>query len=147
MFTIFTESPSEKDLLEQDFATLNDRFHLSLKETPAIAGILRSISYELFQAAPPPLAQHVTSLAVDSLHLKLSLTLYRQLLTSIKKTERLLTLYRQFFRSLSCLVDSPHTFDAPLPFAELDEETSVICSLQQLDACPSQDLLITDFQD
>jgi hypothetical protein len=77
MFTIFTESPSEKDILEQDYANFNDRFHIQLQEAPAIAGILRSISYELFQAAPPPLAQHITAMAIDSLHLKLSLAVYR----------------------------------------------------------------------
>jgi hypothetical protein len=31
MFTIFTESPTEKNLLEQDYATLNDRFHIKLQ--------------------------------------------------------------------------------------------------------------------
>lgn len=45
MFTIFTECSSEKDILQQDFATFNDRFHLKIQEAPAIAGILRSISY------------------------------------------------------------------------------------------------------
>lgn len=86
-------------------------------------------------------------MAVDSLNLKLSLALYRQILVRIRDTERLLALYRQYFLSLSRLVDSPHTLDAPPPFIGLDEETSAICSLQLLDVSPSNDLLITDFQE
>lgn len=105
MFTIFTESPSERNILEQDFATLNDRFHIRLHESPAIAGILRSISYELFRSSPSELAQDVTRLAVESLQLKLSLSLFRGLMEKIKRMEELVTLLQDYFIQLSKIVD------------------------------------------
>lgn len=77
MFTIYTEESKEKEKLEEEHSVLNDHFHVKISESSAIAPIIRSIAYETFGSQLTELTRKTVQMAIESLNLKFSLTLFR----------------------------------------------------------------------
>jgi hypothetical protein len=68
--------------------------------TATLEAILRAISFEYFQNAPPPLAAKILAFAENAITGHCSLTLLREVLAKIKNLEDLLVMYQGYFRSI-----------------------------------------------